>query len=99
MRFYLKTLSAAVVAAVTVSSLMCEPSSVHGQQSYELPPQEVVDIIDAKPEPSISFSPDRKWMLMLERPEKSSRGKTGALYAEFSPYRTEAGRTSLNPPF
>ena len=72
MRFYLKKLSAAVVATVIVSSLMCEPSSLHGQQSYELPPQEVVDIIDAKPEPSISFSPDRKWMLMLERPAMPS---------------------------
>jgi hypothetical protein len=32
-----------------------------------LPPQEVVDIIDAKPAPSVRFSPDRKWMLLVKR--------------------------------
>lgn len=37
------------------------------QSGYELPPQEVVDIIDASPVPSVSFSPDRKWMLMVGR--------------------------------
>ena len=34
---------------------------------YQLPPKEVVDIIDARPEPSVSWSPDGKWMLLLER--------------------------------
>ena len=34
---------------------------------YKLPPQEVVEIIDAKPEPSVSFSPDAKWMLLIDR--------------------------------
>ncbi|MFK7738549.1 MAG: alpha/beta hydrolase family protein [Pirellulaceae bacterium] len=37
------------------------------QSSYEEPPQAVVDIIDAKPVPSVSFSPDRQWMLMIGR--------------------------------
>lgn len=34
---------------------------------YLLPPQEVVDIIDAAPEPSVSISPDSKWMVLLDR--------------------------------
>ncbi|MEM9943399.1 MAG: prolyl oligopeptidase family serine peptidase [Planctomycetota bacterium] len=34
---------------------------------YRLPPQEVIDIIDAAPEPAVSMSPDAKWMLLLER--------------------------------
>ena len=34
---------------------------------YKLPPQEVVDIIDAAPEPSVSLSPNSEWMLMVER--------------------------------
>lgn len=39
-----------------------------GQESgYQLPPQEVIDIIDAAPEPGISFSPDTKWMLLIDR--------------------------------
>lgn len=58
-----------VVLAVTVSiSMNDSQANLHGQQTYQLPPKEVVDIIDAKPVPATSFSPDRKWMLMLDRP-------------------------------
>ena len=35
--------------------------------AYQLPPQAVVDIIDAKADPAISFSPDSQWMLFVER--------------------------------
>lgn len=35
--------------------------------SYKLPPQAVVDIIDASPAPGVSFSPDREWMLLVDR--------------------------------
>lgn len=34
---------------------------------YQLPPNEVVEIIDADPEPAVNFSPDTGWMLMLHR--------------------------------
>ncbi|MBL8828969.1 MAG: S9 family peptidase [Planctomycetaceae bacterium] len=34
---------------------------------YQLPPQEVVDIIDAPPEPAVSISPDGEWLLLVER--------------------------------
>ena len=37
------------------------------QGTYEEPPQEVVDIIDAAPVPSVSISPDRQWMMMIGR--------------------------------
>jgi dipeptidyl aminopeptidase/acylaminoacyl peptidase len=37
------------------------------QPGYKLPPQAITDIIDAAPEPAISFSPDRKWMMMIDR--------------------------------
>lgn len=40
---------------------------VVAQESYKLPPQSVVDIIDAAPEPSVSFSPNTEWMMMIER--------------------------------
>ncbi len=39
----------------------------NGQEAYRLPPQNVVDIIDAEPEPAVSFSPDRKKMLYIYR--------------------------------
>ena len=63
-KMILRTLTAILLVACLVMS----ETSLHGQQSYQLPPQEVVDIIDADPVPAISFSPDRQWMLMVERP-------------------------------
>ena len=43
-------------------------SDLRGQSAgYQLPPQEVVDIIDAPPEPAVRFSPDTQWMLMIDR--------------------------------
>ena len=37
------------------------------QTPYWLPPEEVVDIIDAPETPSVNFSPDGTWMLIIER--------------------------------
>jgi dipeptidyl aminopeptidase/acylaminoacyl peptidase len=34
---------------------------------YRVPPKEILDIIDVKPDPSISWSPDAKWMLLADR--------------------------------
>ena len=43
------------------------PSPTQGQTTYQTPPQEVIDIVDATPEPSVSLSPDAKWMLYIDR--------------------------------
>ena len=42
-------------------------SPTQGQTTYQTPPQEVIDIVDATPEPSVSLSPDAKWMLYIDR--------------------------------
>ncbi|MEQ1830791.1 MAG: hypothetical protein ABL921_32875, partial [Pirellula sp.] len=48
--------------------LCCMTSSEsNGQSVYQLPPKEVVDIIDSKPDPGIALSPDTRWMLMIDR--------------------------------
>ncbi len=39
----------------------------HSQTFYRQPPQEVIDVIDAPPEPLVRFSPDGRWMLFLDR--------------------------------
>lgn len=41
----------------------------HGmsQSGYRLPPAEVIKVIDARPEPSASFSPDGQWMALIHR--------------------------------
>ena len=36
--------------------------------SYRIPPQPLADIVDAPPTPEVRLSPDREWMLLLERP-------------------------------
>ena len=48
---------------------LCLPQedSMARQEGYLLPPKNVVDIIDAKPEPGVSFSPDSNWMLYIDR--------------------------------
>ena len=40
---------------------------VSQDEQYRLPPKDVVDIINAAPEPTVSVSPDRKWMLFVYR--------------------------------
>lgn len=37
-------------------------------QPYQLPPQDIVEIIDAHPEPGVNLSPNSQWMLLVDRP-------------------------------
>jgi dipeptidyl aminopeptidase/acylaminoacyl peptidase len=49
-------------------SLACLVSSgLAAQQPYRLPPQVIVDILDAPPLPAASVSPDRQWLLLLDQ--------------------------------
>ena len=45
---------------------LCSPP-LAAQESYRLPPPEVVSIVDAPPAPYVDLSPDGRWMLLLER--------------------------------
>jgi dipeptidyl aminopeptidase/acylaminoacyl peptidase len=36
--------------------------------SYRVPPQEIVDLVDAPPTPDVQFSPDLSWLAILEQP-------------------------------
>ncbi len=40
---------------------------VDSEQGYQLPPPEVIQIVDAAPSPSVQISPDGKWMILIER--------------------------------
>ncbi len=51
---------------VTIALLLFMTQTALSDETWQLPPQEVVDIIDAKPEPVVSLSPDSKWMLFLD---------------------------------
>ena len=47
-------------------SFACEELMAQSS-SYKLPPQAVVDIIDTPSAPGVSFSPNREWMLLVDR--------------------------------
>ncbi len=49
------------------SLVLITMTSSFANDGYRLPPQEVVDLIDAPPEPNVSFSPDGRFILYLER--------------------------------
>ena len=52
-----------------MGSEMCirDRELVAQQSGYQIPPQAIVDIVDAKPTPSVSLSPDTEWVLMIDR--------------------------------
>lgn len=57
----------AVCCCTCVISASINEALVGQQSDYKLPPQSVTEIIDAAPEPAVSFSPDRQWMLLVAR--------------------------------
>ena len=46
---------------------LCSAAPAAAQSTYRLPPQAVIDILDAPPPPIASVSPDRQWLLLLEQ--------------------------------
>ena len=40
--------------------------------TYQMPPQVLADIIDAPPTPGVYLTPDKEWLLLLERPGNPS---------------------------
>jgi dipeptidyl aminopeptidase/acylaminoacyl peptidase len=72
------------------------------EAAYRLPPPEVADIITARPEPTVSISPDGHWLLLVERDalpgiEDLSRRKLSLAGIRIDPltagpFRSEFGR-------
>jgi dipeptidyl aminopeptidase/acylaminoacyl peptidase len=54
--------------AVLASAFVLAASATGAQDAYKLPPQEVVDIVDAPPPPGVRASPDARVLLIVERP-------------------------------
>ena len=51
------------------AAVVCAPSaSAQENLGYQMPPQVLADIIDAPPTPGVYLSPDKEWLLLLERP-------------------------------
>lgn len=56
-------MSSAAVGPTPGAVQVDEPSA-----AYRLPPEEILSIVDAPPNPALSFSPDRSAVLLLRRP-------------------------------
>src|SRR5713101_10031026 len=50
-----------------VLCLVSSAGSAAAQTTYRTPPQVVIDILDAPPLPTVTVSPDRQWLLLLEQ--------------------------------
>ncbi|MEZ5978717.1 MAG: hypothetical protein R3F34_10905 [Planctomycetota bacterium] len=74
------TRSASLVLATFVALAQVPfTTSLDAQESgYRLPPKEIVDVLDAKPTPSVDFSPDGKRFLLVERPAMPSIAEVAA---------------------
>jgi dipeptidyl aminopeptidase/acylaminoacyl peptidase len=51
---------------------ICLAAPVQAGDGYKLPPQEIVDVLDAPMTPDVQLSPDAKWMLLVSRPAMPS---------------------------
>ena len=47
---------------------LCATTTVAAQETYKLPPEEVVQLLEAPNVPSVRPSPDAQWLLLVERP-------------------------------
>ncbi|HRX19038.1 MAG TPA: prolyl oligopeptidase family serine peptidase [Gemmatimonadales bacterium] len=54
-------------AAVLLFTIASVPV-LTAQDGYRQPPADIAAMLDARPTPSVSLSPDRRWMLVMDRP-------------------------------
>jgi dipeptidyl aminopeptidase/acylaminoacyl peptidase len=54
--------------SIALAFLFASPALATQDSGYRLPPQAIVDVLEAPPPPSVDFSPDARRMLMSERP-------------------------------
>ncbi|MBL8857799.1 MAG: S9 family peptidase [Planctomycetes bacterium] len=55
------------------ASLALTPlASALATEGYKVPPQEIVDVLDAEPTPEVQISPNGRWMLLVSRPAMPS---------------------------
>ena len=74
MRVYLKAGSKLFGISVLASmlGLSCSTERAEVASTYQMPSEVLVDLIDAPTTPDVSVGPNRKWLLLLERPSLPS---------------------------
>ena len=57
------------LTALAVLLLVCNAAGEDTTRlDYQMPPKHIADLVDAPPSPVATLSPDRQWMVLLERP-------------------------------
>lgn len=64
-RFGLSVILLVCCAVLGMSGTM--PTPCCAQTGYQLPPKSIVDIVDAKPDPGLFWSPDTEWVVFADR--------------------------------
>ncbi len=58
--------------SLTILTIMIKPLTAQDNLSYQMPPKDIADLIDAEPTPAASLSPAGDQMLLLSRPSLPS---------------------------
>ena len=100
MNCFIPRVAVSLFALILAATLM--DSNLFSQgHDYQLPPQDVVDVIDAPPEPLVDLSPNARWMLMIDRAampgiEDVSRRMLQLAGVRIDPVANSQFRTSFN---
>jgi dipeptidyl aminopeptidase/acylaminoacyl peptidase len=82
-----------LLAAVLIAA------SAYGQEPYKLPPQEVIDILDAPPPPTVSMSPAGDIMALIERQAMPSIAEVSQPILRIAGIRITPATNSRQPRF
>ena len=52
-------------AGLLMSGILCRPCAAQ-DMAYQMPPKEIADIALAQPSPTVTISPDSRWLLLLD---------------------------------
>ena len=66
----MKKISFRILSLVTIILLLGLSSFIQGQESltYQLPPEAIIEVVDAQQTPSVFLSPDNSFVALLDRP-------------------------------
>jgi len=77
-----------------LAALLAATPRAAQEPTYRLPPPEVVRILEAEPTPQVDFSPDARWMLLVERPTMPSIADVARPWVGLAGVRIDAALAS-----
>ena len=68
--------------------------AARAQETWRLPPKEVVELVDAAPTPSVRTSPDARWMMLVERPSLPSMEEVARPWVGLAGLRVDVAKNA-----